>query len=118
MHNMANNSPKYEDATTLEEFGRKNDPVNSFMVSLISFLALFILPFSSYFWPLAIIVPVASIAGVVMGHLTRRRLKREHAEGQGLALAGLILAYAAMALSSLWFLLFVTRIFVAIAIGG
>lgn len=115
---MTTNSSNYEDAETLEEFGRQNDPVNPFMVSLISFLALFILPFSAYFWPIAIAVPIAALVGIILGHRTRGRLKKDHSAVPGLTLAGLILGYTAFVLSGLWIALIAMRILVAIAIGG
>jgi hypothetical protein len=43
--------------------------------------------------------PVATIPAIVLGHMARRQIKRTGEQGAGLALAGLILGWAAVALA-------------------
>jgi hypothetical protein len=43
--------------------------------------------------------PVATIPAIVLGHVARRQIKRTGEQGAGLALAGLILGWAAVALA-------------------
>lgn len=42
-----------------------------------------------------------AIAGVVVGHMARARIKRGEASGNGLATAGLVIGYIAIAINAL-----------------
>jgi hypothetical protein len=77
-------------------------PTNSLaIVSLVAGIA-------SYF-----VVPViGAIAAVVTGHMARRQIKRTGEDGNGLALIGLILGYAHLALVAL------VVLFIFLVIGG
>ncbi|PFG34365.1 DUF4190 domain-containing protein [Sanguibacter antarcticus] len=61
------------------------------------------------------VVPVVGwIVGVILGHIARRQLRENTAQGAGLALAGLITGYVGLALLVLAFVL----LFVFVAVVG
>lgn len=70
------------------------------IVSMISSIVGFI-------WILPII---GSIAGVIMGHISLTQIKRTGEKGRGMALAGLIVGYAGLALAVVGIILFASFI--------
>ncbi|QLD12938.1 DUF4190 domain-containing protein [Microbacterium oleivorans] len=70
------------------------------IVSMISSIVGFI-------WILPII---GSIAGVIMGHISLSQIKRTGEKGRGMALAGLIVGYAGLALAVVGIILFASFI--------
>lgn len=57
---------------------------------------------------------VTALPGVILGHIATSQIKRTGEDGKGLALAGLIIGYAAMAIVAIFFVL--ALIFPAIAV--
>ena len=51
--------------------------------------------------------PLATIPAIVFGHMARHQIKRTGEQGDGLALAGLILGWAAVILGLLFLILIV-----------
>lgn len=103
MININNN----ENSAGFEESNSQGQTSYAFMVSLISFLVLFILPFLLTFWPLVVIVIVASLFGVVMGHRALNKMEKTSSSGKRLTVVGLVLGYITLVLSSLWLTLLV-----------
>lgn len=60
-----------------------------------------------FIWILPII---GSIAGVVMGHISLSQIKRTNEKGRGMALAGLIVGYAGLALAVIGVIVFASFI--------
>lgn len=60
-----------------------------------------------FIWILPII---GSIAGVVMGHISLSQIKRTNEKGRGMALAGLIVGYAGLALAVIGIIVFASFI--------
>lgn len=101
------NSNNNEDSAGFEESSQQGQTSYAFMVSLISFLMVFVLPFSLTFWPIVVIVVVASLFGVVSGHRALNKMKKISSNGKGLTVVGLVLGYIALVFSSLWLTLLV-----------
>ncbi|MDF2580602.1 MAG: hypothetical protein K0S49_2181 [Microbacterium sp.] len=60
-----------------------------------------------FIWILPII---GSIAGVIMGHISLSQIKRTNENGRGMALAGLIVGYAGLALAIVGVIIFASFI--------
>ncbi|MFS0714642.1 DUF4190 domain-containing protein [Microbacterium sp. 2P01SA-2] len=60
-----------------------------------------------FIWLLPII---GSIAGVIMGHISLAQIKRTNENGRGMALAGLIVGYAGLALTIVGIIVFASFI--------
>jgi FtsH-binding integral membrane protein len=105
MNPIEDNAVKNED--NFEGSNQQGQTSYAFVVSLTSFLMLFVLPFSLTFWPLVVIVIVASLFGVVMGHRILSPMKKTSSSGKGLTVVGLVLGYIALVFSSLWLTLLV-----------
>lgn len=61
--------------------------------------------------------PLPTIPAIVLGHMARNQIRRTGEGGSGLALAGLLMGYAAVVLGVL-FVLFALVAFVSVAHGG
>lgn len=60
-------------------------------------------------------IPLACFAAVVTGHLARSAIRRTGEDGDGLALAGLVLGYA---MSAVYLLVIVFVVIAAVAASG
>jgi hypothetical protein len=63
-----------------------------------------------------VIIPLAYVAGIIMGHISLAQIKRTGESGHGLALAGVIVGYSLLAISILVLVLYI--IFIVVILGA
>lgn len=102
-----NSIPRNEKSADFEELTNRENTSKYFMISLVSFLTMFIFPFSLTFWPIVVGVIISSLFGVVSGHRAFNKIKKIASSGKGLTVVGLVLGYIALASSSLWLILLI-----------